>query len=224
MFTCLSTSLLVTRPLRPVPRIAREIDSMLGSNARHNRRNETDFLRRWYRLDFGGSWGTGAARATGAVGTTGAAGAAGPRWQRGCRGFNGLAGLPNEAPGCRPRGPPRLPAAMILSTVPEAGDGISVSTLSVLTSSRGSSSLIDSPSCLSHLVTVTSSTPSPSKGTSTLVVMVCLPMPLRASGAPENVPDQPHASGRRPHQRSTRHWVWTSSRRPNRRQGGAQHR
>src|SRR3954452_1122588 len=52
----------------------------------------------------------------------------------------------------------------ILVRVPEAGDGISVSTLSVETSSSGSSAWTWSPSCLSHRVTVPSLTLSPSAG------------------------------------------------------------
>lgn len=44
------------------------------------------------------------------------------------------------------------------------GDGISVSTLSVETSSKGSSTSTVSPSCLSHRVTVPSVTLSPRAG------------------------------------------------------------
>ena len=55
------------------------------------------------------------------------------------------------------------PTTILVST-PEAGDGISVSTLSVETSSSGSSALTWSPSCLSHRVTVPSLTLSPSAG------------------------------------------------------------
>ena len=46
--------------------------------------------------------------------------------------------------------------------MPAAGDGISVSTLSVETSSNGSSTSTRSPSCLSQRVTVPSVTLSPS--------------------------------------------------------------
>src|SRR5574339_131096 len=63
-------------------------------------------------------------------------------------------------------------SATIFNTVPDAGAGISVSTLSVLTSRSGSSSLTGSPSFFSHLVTVTSSTPSPNKGTRTFVAII----------------------------------------------------
>ena len=54
--------------------------------------------------------------------------------------------------------------AMILISTPEAGAGISVSTLSVDTSSSGSSATTVSPSCLSQRVTVPSVTLSPSAG------------------------------------------------------------
>ena len=52
----------------------------------------------------------------------------------------------------------------ISCTAPATGDGISVSTLSVETSSSGSSTATLSPTCLSHRVTVPSVTLSPSAG------------------------------------------------------------
>src|SRR5690242_16168638 len=55
-------------------------------------------------------------------------------------------------------------ATRIFCSTPAAGDGISVSTLSVETSSKGSSSSTRSPSCLSQRVTVPSVTLSPSRG------------------------------------------------------------
>ena len=65
----------------------------------------------------------------------------------------------------------RAPTATVESTgtsiariVPVAGEGISVSTLSVETSNSGSSTLIVSPTFLSHRVTVPSVTDSPSAG------------------------------------------------------------
>ncbi len=73
--------------------------------------------------------------------------------------------------------------ATILTSTPAAGDGISVSTLSVETSSKGSSTSTVSPSCLSHRVTVPSVTLSPSAGIwtekamsvdSSTVVFVCV--------------------------------------------------
>jgi hypothetical protein len=56
-------------------------------------------------------------------------------------------------------------------STPAAGDGISVSTLSVETSRRGSSASTRSPSCFSHRVTVPSVTLSPSRGMVTDVGM-----------------------------------------------------
>jgi hypothetical protein len=61
--------------------------------------------------------------------------------------------------------------ATIFVSTPAAGDGISVSTLSVETSSRGSSSSTVSPSCLSQRVTVPSVTLSPSAGIWTAMAM-----------------------------------------------------
>ena len=58
---------------------------------------------------------------------------------------------------------------LISSSVPDAGEGISVSTLSVETSSSGSSALTDSPTCLSQRLTVPSVTLSPSSGRVTSV-------------------------------------------------------
>ena len=55
-------------------------------------------------------------------------------------------------------------ATSIAKIVPVAGDGISVSTLSVETSSSGSSTVIESPTFLSQRVTVPSVTDSPSAG------------------------------------------------------------
>ena len=55
-------------------------------------------------------------------------------------------------------------ATLISSSVPEAGDGISVSTLSVEISRSGSSVWTWSPTCLSQRVTVPSVTLSPSAG------------------------------------------------------------
>ena len=60
-------------------------------------------------------------------------------------------------------------ATSMLKTVPETGDGISVSTLSVDTSSSASSALIESPTFFSQRVTVPSVTDSPSAGIETIV-------------------------------------------------------
>ena len=64
--------------------------------------------------------------------------------------------------------------ATIFVRTPDAGEGISVSTLSVDTSSSGSSSWTVSPSCLSQRVTVPSVTLSPSAGIWTDTAM-CTP-------------------------------------------------
>ncbi|SIN58662.1 Uncharacterised protein [Mycobacteroides abscessus subsp. abscessus] len=65
--------------------------------------------------------------------------------------------------------------ATILVNTPEVGAGISVSTLSVDTSSNGSSTSTVSPSCLSHRVTVPSVTLSPRAGIWTEKAMVSTP-------------------------------------------------
>jgi hypothetical protein len=65
-------------------------------------------------------------------------------------------------------------SATIFCRTPAAGDGISVSTLSVDTSSNGSSTATVSPTCLSHRVTVPSVTLSPSAGIWTENAMVSL--------------------------------------------------
>ena len=57
----------------------------------------------------------------------------------------------------------------ILNTVPETGDGISVSTLSVETSRSASSAATASPTFLSQRVTVPSVTDSPNAGIETIV-------------------------------------------------------
>ena len=60
---------------------------------------------------------------------------------------------------------------------PDAGDGISVSTLSVETSRRASSTVTLSPTCFNQRVTVPSVTDSPSAGIVTMV-----PLPVGATG------------------------------------------
>ncbi len=70
----------------------------------------------------------------------------------------------------------------ISSSTPEAGEGISVSTLSVETSSSGSSASTRSPSAFSQRVTVPSVTLSPSAGRVTETAMVSVaPNELRKS-------------------------------------------
>ena len=55
--------------------------------------------------------------------------------------------------------------ALIDDKVPDKGDGTSTFTLSVSSSTNGSSDLTCSPTCLSHLDTVASVTDSPKDGT-----------------------------------------------------------
>src|SRR5699024_6963998 len=62
-------------------------------------------------------------------------------------------------------------SALISSKVPDTGEGISVSTLSVETSSNGSSASTVSPTDFSHWVIVPSVTDSPSSGISTEYAM-----------------------------------------------------
>ncbi len=102
--------------------------------------------------------GTGAAGAGAVVGrSTGVAGAgAAPAW-------------PPMMTRSAPTGTVSSSPTRILVTVPATGDGISVSTLSVETSSNGSSTSICSPSALSQRVTVPSVTDSPSAGIVTVV-------------------------------------------------------
>ena len=68
-------------------------------------------------------------------------------------------------------------ATLISSRVPATGDGISVSTLSVETSSNGSSTATSSPTCFSQRVTVPSVTLSPRAG--------------RVTAVPDPPPDEP---------------------------------
>ena len=67
-------------------------------------------------------------------------------------------------PSSPPTGTVSSSAATILRSTPATGDGISVSTLSVDTSTSGSSTATVSPSCFSHRVTVPSVTLSPRAG------------------------------------------------------------
>src|SRR2546430_11741558 len=69
----------------------------------------------------------------------------------------------------------------IFTSLPSNGEGISALTLSVTTSTSGSSRLTKSPSCLSHLSTVASVTDSPSWG-----ILIC-DTPMTAS-VPEGHP------------------------------------
>src|SRR5262249_10938062 len=77
----------------------------------------------------------------------------------------------------------------ILTSLPSKGEGISALTLSVTTSTSGSSRLTKSPSCLSHLSTVPSVTDSPSWG-----ILICdTPMARvypRLKRCPAGLPDE----------------------------------
>src|SRR5689334_21942327 len=75
----------------------------------------------------------------------------------------------------------------ILLSVPATGDGISVSTLSVETSSSGSSTSTWSPSALSQRVTVPSVTDSPKAG---MVTVVPSPEPLESPEPPDFPSDE----------------------------------
>src|SRR4051794_37636747 len=72
--------------------------------------------------------------------------------------------------------------ALISRRVPATGEGISVSTLSVDTSSSASSTATWSPTCLSQRVTVPSVTDSPSAGRLTSVAMELLRSGTLSSG------------------------------------------
>ena len=68
-----------------------------------------------------------------------------------------------------PTGTVESTATSMESKVPETGDGISVSTLSVETSNSASSALTESPTFFSQRVTVPSDTDSPKAGMTTTV-------------------------------------------------------
>ena len=120
--------------------------------------------------------GAAAAGAAGATGAAGAAatgsGAAGAGASTGAGAAGAGAGAPASfaAPmtaSWPPTGTVASSGAVISSSTPLAGAGISVSTLSVETSSRGSSACTVSPTAFSQRVTVPSVTLSPSWGMTT---------------------------------------------------------
>ena len=126
---------------------------------------------------YGGGGGGGGGIGNGAGGygggyIAGFAGGAGSLTAGGAGGAGGAAtGAAIGAAVAEPIKARRAPTATVASTgtsidkmVPDAGAGISVSTLSVDTSRRGSSTEIESPTFLSHLVTVPSVTDSPRAG------------------------------------------------------------
>src|SRR5690606_23625998 len=112
-----------------------------------------------------------AAGASGAASAAGASGAAAGS----AAGAAGAAAEPDPSPtiaSCAPTSIVSSSSAKIASRTPETGDGISVSTLSVETSSSGSSTSTVSPTCFSQRVTVPSVTLSPSAGRTT-EVLIC---------------------------------------------------
>ena len=130
--------------------------------------------------DAAGAAGAGAA---GAAGTgSGAAWATGSGAGAGAAGAASTGAAAGAAAGASPASPMTASSpptatvssswATILVRTPEAGAGISVSTLSVETSSNGSSTTTVSPSCLSQRVTVPSVTLSPSAGIWTETAML----------------------------------------------------
>ncbi len=108
----------------------------------------------------GAGAGAGAAAASGAAGASGAAAV-------------GASPAAPITPSAAPTGTVSSSPAAMDSSTPEAGAGISVSTLSVETSTRGSSARTSSPTCLSQRVTVPSVTLSPSCGMVT-VTDICV--------------------------------------------------
>ena len=114
--------------------------------------------------------GAGAGAASGAAGAAAAAGA-------------GAAPGSPITPSGAPTGTVSSSPASIDSRTPDAGAGISVSTLSVETSSSGSSARISSPTCLSQRVTVPSVTLSPSCGMVTVTdICGCAPIDSTVRG------------------------------------------
>ena len=115
---------------------------------------------------------TGASAARGATTTTGVSttGAA-------TTGATGAAATPSSiTASSAPTATVESMATTMRVRVPETGEGISVSTLSVDTSRRGSSTLTWSPSFLSQRVTVPSVTDSPSAGMVTEKVIALSPI------------------------------------------------
>ncbi|MDI2034300.1 hypothetical protein PJL15_01415 [Paenarthrobacter nitroguajacolicus] len=113
------------------------------------------------------SW-AGAAGASSAAGASAAAGAASWAGAAGASSAGAASAAEPEPSPMRTKGAPTSAvsssATRISSMTPEIGEGISVSTLSVETSSNGSSISTRSPTCLSQRVTVPSVTLSPRAG------------------------------------------------------------
>ena len=116
----------------------------------------------------GATGATGVGAGVGAGAATGVGAGAATGVSTGAAGVAATGALAVEA---SPMTASSAPTATVESTgttmrvrIPDAGDGISVSTLSVETSRSGSSTLTNSPSALSQRVTVPSVTLSPSAG------------------------------------------------------------
>ena len=166
-----STSCLVMRPFSPLPAIwwrSRWCSAAM--------RETTGEIKPSSRA--GGEAAKSPARASRAVGVLSGGGGAGS-----------TAGAPAPgmaSPGC-PIHASSVPtctvapaSTRVASKIPAAGAGISVSTLSVLTSMRASNSATYSPGFLSHLVMVASVTDSPNWGIRTLVGIWYHSVKLRA--------------------------------------------
>ena len=153
--TAASTSSRVTRPPRPLPRSV--VGSSLCSAASFRTAGERRALPS--PPPGAGAWSAGPGASVAASLTAAACGclAAG----------SGLAGAAPPVSICAITAPTCTVspwAAVILTSLPSKGEGISALTLSVITSTRGSSRLTKSPSFFSHLSTVPSVTDSPSCG------------------------------------------------------------
>jgi hypothetical protein len=158
-------SFLVTRPPVPVP--GTWAGSIPCSDAMRATTGETN--------DFPFSPGaTGCACATGSACTTGSAGRATGSATSVAAGSGAGAATGAAAPASPPIRASTVPTSTVAPsstrislTTPEAGDGTSVSTLSVEISSSVSSASIWSPTCLFHFVTVPSETETPICGITT---------------------------------------------------------
>ena len=123
---------------------------------------------------------TGATGATGATGTGGgvttAAGAAGAATTGAAAGVEVAAAPSAIIASSAPTATVESTATTIFCRTPATGEGISVSTLSVETSSNGSSTATTSPSFFNQRVTVPSVTDSPSAGIVTEKVILFSPV------------------------------------------------
>ena len=121
------------------------------------------------------------AGAAGAAGVAGSAGVAAAGAGSGSAGAAGAAGVVAGASPASPMIAITSPTSMVSSSsarisskTPATGDGTSVSTLSVETSSNGSSTETVSPTAFNHCVIVPSVTDSPSSGITTECAIVVM--------------------------------------------------